>query len=248
MQVRDLSASHGWYWVRDAFKLFAKSPALWIALTVVLIIISMLAGMVPFLGQVAMGVLYPVFLAGMMYGARKVEKGEELELADLFAAFRENLKPLATVGAIGLVLQLLIMGLAMLLGFKEPPMPVAGQQPDIAELQNYLSQVALPMLVTFVLLALLTMALWFAPPLLMFNKMNAVDAIKWSFYAGIATNFIPFLVYGLVLVGLVMLLPFTLFLGAIVLIPVMIISIYTSYKDMFDEADETKAISPPENA
>jgi hypothetical protein len=49
-------------------------------------------------------------------------------------------------------------------------------------------------------------------------------------------------------VGLVMLLPFTLFLGAIVLIPVMIISIYTSYKDMFDEADETKAISPPENA
>jgi hypothetical protein len=248
MKVRDVSAAHGWYWVRDAFKLFAKSPALWIALVVVLFIIWVVSAIVPVIGQVVVAVLYPVFIAGLMAGARKVQKDGELELADLFSAFRDNLKPIATVGAIGLVLSLLVGGMMILMGYKEPPMPASGQAPDIAALQEYLSVIAMPMLVGLALLIPVQMALWFAPPLLIFNKgMRAVDAIKWSFYACVA-NFIPFLIYGLVLMGLSILLPFTLFLGAIVLIPVMLISIYTSYQDIFDETAAAPSINPPENA
>jgi hypothetical protein len=246
MKVNDRSAAHGWYWVRDAFKLFARSPALWIALTIVLLIIWMISGMIPILGQIVIGVLYPVFLAGLMAGARKVEKDDELELADLFTAFRENLKPLATVGIIGLVLQMVLLGVMLLAGLKEPPTPAAGQAPDLAQLQNYLSEMSLPLLVGAAVWIPLAMALWFAPPLLMFNKqMSAVDAIKWSFYACVA-NFIPFLIYGLVLFGLSMLLPFTFFLGAIVLIPVIFITMYTAYKDIFDESEAAKMINPPE--
>jgi hypothetical protein len=247
MKVRDLPAAHGWYWVRDAFKLFAKSPALWIALVVVLLIIWLVSAIVPIVGQLVVGVLYPVFIAGLMAGARKVQKDGELELADLFSAFRENLKPLATVGLISLVLSLLVGGLMLLMGYKEPPMPAAGQVPDVAVLMEYLSAIALPMLIGLALLIPIQMALWFAPPLLIFNKgMSAVDAIKWSFYACIA-NVVPFLIYGLVLMGLSMLLPFTLFLGVIVLMPVMMLTIYTSYQDVFDATDTTPAINPPEN-
>jgi hypothetical protein len=247
MKVRDLPAAQGWYWVRDAFKLFAKSPALWIALVVVLLIIWLVSAIVPIVGQLAVGVLYPVFVAGLMAGARKVEKEGELELADLFSAFRENWKPLATVGLISLVMSLLVGGLMLLMGYKEPPMPAAGQSPDVAALMEYLNTIALPMLVGLLLLVPVQMALWFAPPLLMFNKgMSAIDAIKWSFYACIA-NVMPFLIYGLVLTGLFMLLPFTLFLGMIVLIPVMLLTIYTSYKAIFDESGNTQAINPPEN-
>lgn len=247
MKVRDLNAAYGWYWVRDAFKLFAKSPALWIALVVVLLIIWLVSAIVPIVGQLVVGVLYPVFVAGLMAGARKVEKDGELELADLFTAFRENVKPLATVGLIGLVLSLLVGGLMLLMGYKEPPMPAAGQSPDVAALMEYLNGIALPMLVGLLLLVPVQMALWFAPPLLMFNKsMSVIDAIKWSFYACIA-NVIPFLIYGLVLTGLFMLLPFTLFLGMIVLIPVMLLTIYTSYQAIFDEGGSTQAINPPEN-
>ncbi|MGB8338926.1 MAG: BPSS1780 family membrane protein [Burkholderiales bacterium] len=251
MKVRDLSASHGWQWVRDAFKLFARSPMLWIALTVVLIVIWMISGMIPILGQIAIGVLYPVFMAGLMAGARKVDKDDELELADLFTAFRENLKPLATVGVIGLVLQIMLLGAMMLAGFKEPPMPAAGQSPDVAAMQSYLSEIALPLLIGAALWVPIAMALWFVPPLLMFNKhISAVDAIKWSFYACVA-NIIPFLVYGLVMFGLSMLMPFTLFLGVIVLIPVIFITMYTAYKDIFDETGIEKittGINPPKNA
>jgi hypothetical protein len=247
MKVRDLKAAHGWYWIRDAFRLFAKSPALWIAMVIVLLIIWVVSAIVPVIGQVVMAVLYPVFIAGLMAGARKVQKDGELELADLFSAFRENLKPIAIVGVIGLVLSLIVGGSMMLMGYKEPPMSAAGQAPDIAALQEYISVIALPMLVGLALLVPVQMALWFAPPLLIFNKgMSAVDAIKWSFYACVA-NVVPFLIYGLVLMGLSMLLPFTLFLGAIVLIPVMIISIYTSYEDIFDETEGSKALNPPES-
>jgi hypothetical protein len=248
MKVNDRSAAHGWYWVRDAFKLFAKSPALWIALTVVMIIMWLMAGMVPLIGPLVIGVLSPVLIAGLMAGARKVEKGGELELADLFTGFRENLKPLAVVGAIALALQLLIAGVMLLMGYKELPMPVAGRAPDLVELQNYLSQIALPMLVGLALAMPLSMAFWFPPSLLIFNKkMNPIDAIKWSFYACIA-NIVPFLIYGLVIMGLMMLMPFTLFLGFIVLLPVLVISFYTAYKDIFDETTETQVINPPETA
>lgn len=247
MQVRDVSAAHGWYWVRDAFKLFGKSPAIWIALVVVLLIIWLVSAMVPVIGQVALAVFYPGLIAGLMAGARKVKKNGELELTDLFSAFSKNMKPIVTVGVIGLVLSLLVGGIMMLMGYKEPPMPASGQAPDIAALQEYLSTIALPILVGLALLIPVQMALWFAPPLLIFNPaMSAIDAIKWSFYACVA-NVVPFLIYGLVLVGLSMLLPFTLFLGTIVLIPVMIISIYTAYEDIFDETDAPQAINPPEN-
>lgn len=247
MKVRDLPAVHGWYWIRDAFKLFTKSPALWIALIVVLFVIWIASSIVPIIGQVVVAVLYPVFIAGLMVGARKVQKDGELELADLFSAFRENLKPIAIVGVISLVLSLIVGGIMILMGYKEPPMPASGQAPDIAALTEYLSVIALPMLVGLALLVPVQMALWFAPPLLIFNKgIGAVDAIKWSFYACVA-NVMPFLIYGFVLMGLFMLLPFTLFLGVIVLIPVMIISIYTAYEDIFDETDAAKAINPPEN-
>jgi uncharacterized membrane protein len=246
MQVRDVSAAHGWYWVRDAFKLFGKNPAIWIALTVVLIIIWFVMGKIPYLGPILLSLIYPALLAGLMAGARKVDSDGELELADLFSGFRINTAQLITIGGIGLALQFILFGGLMLAGIKEPPMPASGQVPDVAAMQTYLAESALPILIGLALWVPITAALWFTSALLMFNKMSAVDAIKWSFYACIA-NIIPFLIYGLVMFGLMLLVPFTLFLGMIVLVPVMIITYYTAYKDIFDEADAPQAINPPEN-
>ncbi len=247
MQVRDVSAAHGWYWVRDAFKLFGKNPAIWIALTIVLIILWIVLGKVPFLGPIVLGLTYPALFAGLMAGARKVERDGELELADLFSGFRVNTNQLLIVGAVGLVLQIVFMGGMMLAGIKEPPMPASGQAPDFAAMQAYLSDIALPVLIGMALWVPITAALWFTSALLIFNKMSAVDAIKWSFYACIA-NIIPFLIYGLVMFGLMLLVPFTLFLGMLVLVPVLIITYYTAYQDIFDETDAAQSINPPESA
>ena len=82
------------------------------------------------------------------------------------------------------------------------------------------------------LLVPLTMALWFAPALVMLSDMAALDAMKASF-AGCLRNWLPFLVYSLVLCVLLVLVPLTLGLALLAFIPVMTASIYLSYRDIF---------------
>jgi uncharacterized membrane protein len=246
MQVRETPTSNGWYWIRDGFKLFAKSPALWIALVIVWVVLWLAFNLVPFVGSLVMAVLYPLFLAGFMVGCRKLEQGSELEIADLFAGFKTNAKPLMTAGVINMVVQMVIVVLMMLAGFKELPMP-AGAQPDLAALQAYASDMLLPALIGMALSIPVTMAMWFVPPLLIFHNMSAIDAIRWSFFACVA-NVWPFLIYGLVLMGLAIVGMIPLMLGLVILIPVIIASIYTAYRDIFAEGDAIPALNPPENA
>jgi len=76
------------------------------------------------------------------------------------------------------------------------------------------------------------MATWFAAALIAFHEMSAVEAMKSSF-AACLKNFLPFLVYGLILLipSLVATLP--LGLGWLVLGPVVAASIYTAYRDIY---------------
>jgi uncharacterized membrane protein len=77
-----------------------------------------------------------------------------------------------------------------------------------------------------------TMAVWFAPALVALDNVEPVKALKWSFFACLK-NMWPFLVYGLLMLvlGIVASIPF--FLGWLLLGPVIIASVYTSYRDLF---------------
>ena len=92
----------------------------------------------------------------------------------------------------------------------------------------------LAFLVFLALIVPLVMAIWFAPALVVLNDMSAIDAMKLSFKACLA-NIVPFLIYGLVLVGLSILALLTLGLGYLVLLPVIYITYYTSYREVLTE-------------
>ena len=76
-------------------------------------------------------------------------------------------------------------------------------------------------------------ALWFAPPLIALHGMTTTHAIRWSVYAALA-NLGAMLVYGLLLLGIFFaaLLPWAL--GLIVVIPMMAISTYVGYREVFE--------------
>ncbi|MFW2372826.1 MAG: BPSS1780 family membrane protein, partial [Gammaproteobacteria bacterium] len=78
----------------------------------------------------------------------------------------------------------------------------------------------------------LIMGIWFSPSLIVFHDLNAWEAFKMSF-RGCLANIIPFLVYGLIfmLLAIVAMIPFGL--GMIILLPMIIISMYTSYRSVF---------------
>jgi uncharacterized membrane protein len=95
--------------------------------------------------------------------------------------------------------------------------------------------VALAFLVMFALLLPVVMAIWFAPPLVVFHKMGAFEAMKASF-VGCLKNIVPFVVYGLIGLVLAIVASLLLMLGWLVLGPVLAASIYAAYRDIYFSA------------
>jgi uncharacterized membrane protein len=76
------------------------------------------------------------------------------------------------------------------------------------------------------------MAYWFAPALVAIDGLSALAAMKLSFI-GCIRNVLPFLLYGIVMFVLTILASIPLLLGLLVLLPVMIASMYTAYRDIY---------------
>jgi uncharacterized membrane protein len=100
-------------------------------------------------------------------------------------------------------------------------------------------------LLVFLLLYLpLVMAIWFAPALVVLRGVEPLEAMRLSFN-GCMRNIVPFLLYGVVGVGLSIVATIPLLLGWLVLGPVTIASLYTSYCDIYeDPATAPQAVAP----
>ena len=90
----------------------------------------------------------------------------------------------------------------------------------------------LVVLVGLALLLPLLMALWFSPALVYFHNEPPLAALKISFFASLR-NWLPFLVYGILMLMLFVVAAIPLMLGFLVVGPIALISIYTSYRAVF---------------
>lgn len=228
---RGVAAGRGWDWIAAGWELFKKQAGMWIALVLVAFVIFVVLAFIPFVGSIASIVLTPVFGAGIVIGCRAVEEGRPLEIGHLFAGFKAKLAPLASVGAIYLgaaIAIALVVGLAT--GASLFAM-MSGHAPEAATPAAFLT-LLLAVLVMLALMLPVIMAIWFAPPLIVFHDKGAVDAMQESF-TGCLRNIVPFLVYGVVMLALSLVASIPLGLGWLVLGPVLAASLYTSYKDIY---------------
>jgi uncharacterized membrane protein len=76
------------------------------------------------------------------------------------------------------------------------------------------------------------MMIWLSPTLIMLHDYDAIKAAKESFF-GCLKNFVPFLLYGVLYIVLAIVATIPLGLGWLALGPVVFITMYTSYKDIF---------------
>ncbi len=236
MEARQMSAKQGWQWIVNGFYLFFKAPLAWILLCFVLLLIAATLALIPMVGQFFFTLLSPLFLAGLMMGCRALERGEKLEITYLFAGFRQNPVPLITVGGIYLVGQVLILGVAMMLGGGTlMDLLVNGKRVDENELRGVMSGGLTAVMVALGLSVPLMMAAWFAPLLVVFKDMPAVAAMQLSFLACIK-NIIPLQLYTITMVVLAVIAAMPYGLGFFLLVPVLFASLYASYADIFMEA------------
>jgi uncharacterized membrane protein len=226
---RSVPAGNGWTWITAAWQHFRARAGLWMGMVVVATLIMVGLMVIPFIGPLAQSLLWPVFVAGFAIASRKIDEGESAQFGDLFAGFSQRAGALIATGLIAMLISaaivfaaIAVVGTAAFAGFSG----TATITP--AQMMAFL----LASLVILALMLPLIMALWFAPPLIVFHEMGAWEAMKASFFGGIK-NMLPFLLYGIVLTIASVLASIPALLGWLVLGPVIAASIYTSYRDIY---------------
>lgn len=241
---RSCPGGAGWEWIAQGWALFVRAPLMWIVSLVIVFVIAIVVSLVPIIGSLAFQLFQSVFAAGFMVACRSLETGGAFELEHLFAGFKRNLGQLLLVGVFLLIGWILIfLVFAGIVGFSILGAVIAGGMQDITPaLMASGASILLGCLVMLGLMVPLIAAYWFAPALVMMHGMSAGAAMKASLF-GCFRNFVPFLIYGIIMTVLVFiaLLPFGL--GMLVWIPVAIASTYVGYRQIFTE-EETTAVVP----
>ncbi len=238
MNTRSVAANRGWQWIVEGFRLFRGQPLVWIMLVVVMLAIWLASVMIPLLGTLVINLVSPVFFAGMMLACRTADQGGEPEVRQLFAAFKTHAAPLVTIGGIYLVGNIVAVGIMLgVAGGAALPALISKGAADPTVVAAALRGLLLGLAVGMAVFIPLLMAIWFAPLLIVFENMAPIAAMRLSFAAS-WQNMMPFLIYGLAGMALFFAAALPLMLGLIVLLPVLVCSIYTSYKDIFPQDTE----------
>lgn len=251
-EPRRVPAGNGARWIGDGWRLFRFRAGLWIGMLLVFGMMFMAAGFIPLVGSLLAWWLFPLLLAGWMIGCHRVFTEEDLRFEDLFAGFNQHFKPLSIAGLIYLAANLVIL-VAVIIVFGGGMAMIAFGGLDESSLGFMGTGFLLAMLIFLGLMIPVLMAIWFAPALIALNRVAPVDAMKLSF-AGCLRNVLPFLVYGLVSMALLLApaIPIvmgmfggslffvlfgmaTFFLGWLVVYPALMCAVYAAYQDIFIE-------------
>ncbi len=231
---RNVAAGRGVDWWSEAWALFVKAAGMWIVLAILMIILFTVVGLIPILGGLVMALLFPVFMASWVLTARKVEQGGAIELGDLFSAFRgDKVQPLLIIGALLLLAGVAIVAVAGLLGLGAIfGVAAGGADRSVGAALAAVGAGFLAFIAVMAISFVAGMALWFAPTLVIFRGTAPVDAMKVSFGACLR-NIVPFVLYSLIYIvaAIVASIPFGL--GWIVLAPLVMLTLYVSYRDVF---------------
>lgn len=233
MQTRAVAATRGWEWIVEGFRIFRKQPLTWIVLVLAMAAIWFAALLLPLAGPLAIHLLSPAFMAGLMLACRSTDEDAEPEIGQLFAAFRSHASPLVTVGGVYLIGNIVAVGVMFGVAGGPAMAAVLGKSAgDIEVLRSALQGLLLGLAIGMAVFLPVLMAVWFAPLLIVFRDMPPLAAMLYSL-AACWRNTLPFLVYGVFTLLLLLLASIPLMLGMILLLPVLVCSIYASYKDIF---------------
>lgn len=229
VNLRVVGAGDSISWYQGGWKIFTANIANWVLMTLILGVIAIVLSFIPFIGAIALYLLLPLFLGGMFYSAQKLDQGRDAEIMDIFALFKDqqHLTPLIILGlimlGIGFVSMMLIGGMmfasvsSMAAGAEMPMMPFIGMG---------------GVLVALIVTVLSGMLFLFATPLIVFQNMSPIDAIKNSFM-GCVKNFPAFIIFMLIYMVLAFIAAIPFGLGLLVLVPVFLAATYIGYKRIF---------------
>ncbi|MFK8031067.1 MAG: BPSS1780 family membrane protein [Gammaproteobacteria bacterium] len=224
---RAVPAGRGITWIAEAFGLFKAFPMPWVTTGLTLFGLSMLSGLIPVAGGVFNTVVTSLVLSGIVLGCAAQEFGEEYSVNYLFVGFNKPQKIIALsliyVGVMYTILILVLgpLGRTIVMGKLDP-----------AVLEQQLEAQSANMLIVIALMLPVFMATWFAIALITLHGLSVLDAMRLSFL-GSLRNLLPMLLFSVALGFLFFIAVLPFFLGLLIMYPIMLISTYTAYRDIF---------------
>lgn len=210
-------------WFKDGWQVFKSNPLNWALIALLFGVIAIVLSVIPLLGPIALNLIVPVLMSGMLLMARNGDS-EVMGLFNLFSQEKTR-NQLLILGALMLGASVVVAFLSGIFLGEAVRVDAATGMPDV----NFGSGSLL-----FLLLAglLMGMLFAFAPALVVFKGMDAVGAVKGSFNGALA-NILPFIVFLVIYMVLAFFAAIPFMLGFLVLIPVMVGAVYAAYKDIF---------------
>lgn len=224
-----VGGGQGIEWIRQGWELFRRDPGIWIAITVIYLVLAVVANLIPIVGSLAMALVAPVLVVGVMQGARDQLAGLPLKVGHLFAGFSHpRVGSLVLLGFITMLAALAIgvVGTLALAGAAYGGATIGAQSLGAGVMFGLLIMLAAGLL--------LAAAMWFAPPLVAFRGMEPVPAVLLSFRSCLV-NFLPMLVWSAIALVLLVLGALPAGLGLLVVTPILFAGYYLMYRDIFGE-------------
>lgn len=244
MQARQLPARHGVLWLIAGLQLFRRNPPLLTALTFAYLFVVLFLNLLPLIGPFLLPLALPALTAVIANGVRALEQGRPLDKPALLRGLAANRIGLLRLGGLHLVATLAVLAISML---------VEGGPQSLGSLEDADPAEMLTMLARLLLIAapVLT-AFWFAPLLAAWDGVPALKSVFFSFVASVR-NWRAFVAYGLAVAiagvaipGLILLVAGSIsptllnifsvalrMLLVFVMAPVLMASVYLSYRDVF---------------
>lgn len=245
MQTQSVSFDKGLAWYGAGWAIFMRNPGMWIVFMILLFVIAIVLNLVPVLGSLLFALIMPGLLGGVLYAAREAAEQREMDISHLFIAFKEDetRNAVLVLGAVMLGANILFMLITLILIGSSMGMAgmMQGNGHD-AMAAGVGVGILLALLLLSVLGLLLSMAFFYAVPLVMFGAVKPVDAMKKSFNACLA-NILPLLLFGVVYIVLALIAVIPFGLGLLVLLPVTVGAIYASHCDVFSPASSLSTFS-----
>lgn len=223
-------AGHVIAWFATGWRLFLAAPAVWVLQTLVFIALFIVIAIIPVFGQLAVIVSFPIFCAGMIHGCDLLQRGEPLEIRDLFAGFERQTPNLIVLGGGYLLGFGVIFTIAVAIGSSSAL--VGYLLGNLGGLGAFLGGLALASLIGYSLWILLLMALWFAPALVMLGGVPPLQALLLSARA-CGRNLPAFALMALALYLISSLVVLSAMLALLVVIPLIAGAVYASWRDVF---------------
>lgn len=210
-------------------------PWLFIGMWLIFFIIIAILSMIPVISLFS-GILTLVFTAGIVASAAKVDQGEWIGIGGIFTGFSKNFGTLCGVGALYLLFSIvagitIVIPMALFFFATNDISAIFSGQFSIND-ENTRFFLMLMVLVYLAILIPLIMSIFFAPALIIQHDVGVWQAMSLSF-KGCLRNILPFLVYVIIAFGLLIIAILPLFLGLFVLFPMLMLTFYTAYKDIF---------------